>query len=94
MSVLINMPMPTCCMFCPLSSSAGCRLTNPPIIMTTREMLSGRPDWCPLVAVPEDYPPELYDDPPEVFCVTFEDADDEQEYDDPPVWLYEDYSDD
>ena len=54
MSVLINMPMPSCCLFCPLSNSTGCRLTNPPIIMTINEMLVERPDWCPLVPVSEE----------------------------------------
>ena len=49
--------------------------------------------WCG-AEEPEDYPPELYDDPPEWFCVTFEDADDEHEYDDPPVYLCEGYPDD
>ena len=53
MSVLIKgMEMPSCCMFCPLSNSTGCGLSNPPIIMTSKEMLAGRPDWCPLVPVP------------------------------------------
>ena len=53
MSILIKgMDMPSCCMFCPVSNSAGCGLSNPPIIMTSKEMLAGRPDWCPLVPVP------------------------------------------
>ena len=53
MAVYIRgMEMPSCCMFCPLSNSAGCGLSNPPIIMTSKEMLAGRPDWCPLVPVP------------------------------------------
>lgn len=53
MSVLVRgAEMPSCCMFCPISNAVGCRLTNPPVIMTTREMLAGRPDWCPLVALP------------------------------------------
>ena len=47
-----GMEMPSCCMFCPLSNSCGCGLTNPPILMTSKEMLAGRPDWCPLVPVP------------------------------------------
>ena len=53
MSVLIRgMEMPTCCMFCPISTAAGCGLTNPPVLMTSKEMLQGRPDWCPLFPVP------------------------------------------
>lgn len=53
MAVYIRgMEMPSCCMFCPLSNSAGCGLSNPPIIMTSKEMLAGHPDWCPLVPVP------------------------------------------
>lgn len=53
MSVLIRgMEMPSCCMFCPVSNSIGCGLTNPPIVMTSKEMLAGRPDWCPLVSIP------------------------------------------
>lgn len=56
MSVLIRgMEMPSCCMFCPISNNVGCGLTNPPIIMTSKEMLAGRPDWCPLVPVPEPH---------------------------------------
>lgn len=47
-----GMEMPSCCMFCPISNSAGCGLSNPPIIMTSKEMLAGHPDWCPLVPVP------------------------------------------
>lgn len=54
MSILITgMEMPSCCMFCPLSNSAGCGLTNPPVLMTSKEMLADRPDWCPLVPVPK-----------------------------------------
>lgn len=53
MSILIKgMEMPTCCMFCPISNNVGCGLTNPPVIITSKEMLAGRPDWCPLVPVP------------------------------------------
>lgn len=52
MGVYINMEMPSCCMFCPLSNSCGCGLTNPPVLMTSKEMLADRPDWCPLVPVP------------------------------------------
>ena len=37
---------------------------------------------------------EPEDDPPEWFYVTFEDADDPSEYEDPPVWMCEDYPDD
>ena len=47
-----GMEMPSCCMFCPLSNSCGCGLTNPPVLMTSKEMLADRPDWCPLVSVP------------------------------------------
>ena len=49
---VIGMKTPSCCMFCPVSNSVGCGLANPPIIMTSKEMLAGRPDWCPLVPVP------------------------------------------
>lgn len=53
MSMLIRgAKMPSCCMFCPISNATGCGLMNPPVIMTTREMLAGRPDWCPLVEIP------------------------------------------
>ena len=53
MSILIRgMAMPSCCMFCFLSNSFGCGLAYPPIIMTTKEMLAGRPDWCPLIYIP------------------------------------------
>ena len=53
MDILIRgMEMPSCCMFCPVSNSIGCGLTNPPVCMTSKEMLAGRPDWCPLVPVP------------------------------------------
>lgn len=53
MSILIRgMKMPSCCIFCPVSNSFGCGLSNPPIIMTQEEMLADRPDWCPLVPVP------------------------------------------
>ena len=56
MSVYIqSMEMPSCCMFCPVSNSVGCGLANPPIIMTSKEMLAGRPDWCPLIEVPEPH---------------------------------------
>ena len=44
-----GMKMPSCCMFCPLSNCAGCGLTNPPVLLTQKEMLADRPDWCPLV---------------------------------------------
>ena len=37
---------------------------------------------------------EPEDDPPEWFCVTFEDAADEPEDEDPPVWVCEGYPDD
>ena len=47
-----GMEMPSCCMFCPLSNNCGCGLTNPPVLMTSKEMLADRPDWCPLVPVP------------------------------------------
>ena len=47
-----GMEMPLCCMFCPLSNSCGCGLTNPPVLMTSKEMLADRPDWCPLVSIP------------------------------------------
>ena len=47
-----GMEMPSCCMFCPISNSSGCGMTNPPILMTSKEMLADRPDWCPLVPVP------------------------------------------
>lgn len=53
MSVYIkSMEMPSCCMFCPVSDSIGCGLTNPPFCMTTKEMLADRPNWCPLVSIP------------------------------------------
>ena len=53
MSILIRgMEMPSCCMFCPISAAASCGLSNPPVIMTSKEMLQGRPDWCPLVPIP------------------------------------------
>ena len=53
MGIYINgMEMPSCCMFCPLSNSVSCGLTNPPVLMTSKEMLTDRPDWCPLVPVP------------------------------------------
>lgn len=53
MSVLIRgAKAPSCCMFCPISNASGCGLTNPPVIMTTREMLADRPDWCPMVDIP------------------------------------------
>lgn len=53
MSVLIRgAKAPSCCMFCSISNASGCGLTNPPVIMTTREMLAGRPDWCPMVDIP------------------------------------------
>lgn len=56
MSVYIqSMEMPSCCMFCPVSNSVGCGLANPPIIMTSKEMLAGHPNWCPLVSVPEPH---------------------------------------
>lgn len=47
-----GMEMPNCCMFCPFSNSSGCGLMNPPVLMTSKEMLADRPDWCPLVSVP------------------------------------------
>lgn len=50
--IIHGMGMPSCCMFCPLSNGAGCGLTNPPVLMTSKEMLAHRPDWCPLVPVP------------------------------------------
>ena len=53
MSVLIKgMEMPSCCMFCTISNSSGCGMMNPPVLMTTKEMLADRPDWCPLVPIP------------------------------------------
>ena len=53
MSLLIRgMEMPSCCMFCPLSNSCGCGLNNPPVLMTSKEMIADRPDWCPLVELP------------------------------------------
>lgn len=52
MSVLIKgMEMPSCCMFCPISNFSGCGLMNPPVLMTSKEMLADRPDWCPLIEV-------------------------------------------
>ena len=47
-----GMEMPSCCMFCPISNATGCGLMNPPVLMTSKEMLQGRPDWCPLLSVP------------------------------------------
>ena len=53
MSILIKgMKMPSCCMFCPISNSSGCGLMNPPVLMTSKEMLADRPDWCPLIEIP------------------------------------------
>ena len=46
-----GMDMPSCCMFCPISNASGCGLMNPPVLMTSKEMLADRPDWCPLVPV-------------------------------------------
>ena len=47
-----GMKMPSCCMFCPISNASGCGMMNPPVLMTSKEMLADRPDWCPLVPVP------------------------------------------
>ena len=47
-----GMDMPSCCMFCPISNASGCGMMNPPVLMTSKEMLADRPDWCPLVPVP------------------------------------------
>lgn len=56
MDVLIKgMEMPSCCMFCPISNSSGCGMMNPPVLMTTKEMLADRPDWCPLLPLPNEH---------------------------------------
>jgi len=47
-----GMKMPSCCMFCPISNASGCGMMNPPVLMTSKEMLADRPDWCPLVPIP------------------------------------------
>ena len=50
-----GMEMPSCCMFCPISNSSGCGLMNPPVLMTSKEMLADRPDWCPLIEIQEPH---------------------------------------
>ena len=56
MSIIIQgMEMPSCCMFCTISNSSGCGMMNPPVLMTTKEMLADRPDWCPLLPLPNKH---------------------------------------
>ena len=71
-----GMKMPSCCMFCPISNAIGCGMMNPPVLMTSKEMLADRPDWCPLVPVPphgrlidasEEIQVQMYDDQHEDF---------------------------
>jgi len=77
MDVLVKgMKMPSCCMFCPISNASGCGMMNPPVLMTSKEMLADRPDWCPLVPVTphgrlidasEEIQVQMYDDQHEDF---------------------------
>lgn len=53
MSVIIeDMTMPECCMKCPMAAGYGCGYMG--IIMTTKDMESGRHKDCPLVEVEDE----------------------------------------
>lgn len=34
-----------------MANQFGCGLLTPPVVMTTKEMLADRPDWCPLISI-------------------------------------------
>jgi len=48
-----GMKMPKNCEQCPCSDLYGCAVLSQ--IMATKEMKSGRPDWCPLVEIKEPH---------------------------------------